>query len=104
MRPIIAAALAIILATPALAQFTPKERNLFDIGRLAVAGAASYDWHAGDGVTPQPAFRKEFAAGATAAYILTEHVSASAAAMYMSPGSIMCPWSSGRFVMCSLST
>jgi hypothetical protein len=80
---VLAAAVALILATPSLAQPpSPKEMPLFDAGRIAVAGALSYDWHAGDAVTPEPAFRKEFAAGATAAYVLTEHVSATGAAMY----------------------
>lgn len=81
MRPIAIAALALLLAaTTALAQGTPKERPLFDIGRMAVAGAVSYDWHSSS--DPVPAFSKEFAAGATASYVLTEHVSASGAAVY----------------------
>lgn len=79
----LAAAVALIIASQSIAQPpSPKEMPLFDLGRLAVAGAVSYDWHAGDAVTPEPAFRKEFTAGAAAAYVLTEHVSATAAAMY----------------------
>lgn len=83
MRSLAVAIALIVVASLANAQPpAPKQMPILDLGRAAVAGAVSYDWHSGDAVTPTPAFRKEFAAGVSAAYVLTEHVSATGAAMY----------------------
>ena len=74
--------LAALLALPAHAQTPPGTKPLIDISRVAVAGGVGYDWHNGDALNPVPVFKKEFVAGVHAAYVLTEHWSAAAAAVY----------------------
>ena len=60
----------------------PKEISLLSVSRIAIAAGASYDWHNGPALNPQPTFEKEFAAGLYGAYVLTEHVSGFAAAVW----------------------
>jgi hypothetical protein len=83
VRSFIAAAALILTASHAMAQAPPREAvPLLKLSRLAVAGGANYDWHSGEAVTPRPTFRKEFTAGAYAAYVLVDPVTLYGAAVY----------------------
>jgi hypothetical protein len=68
-----------LLCKPALAQQT---KPLASLERIAVAAGASYDWHSGTALNPEPEASREFAPGLFAAYVLTPHLSGFGSAVY----------------------
>ncbi len=68
-----------LLAMPAIAQ---EKVSLLNVQRVAVAGGINYDWHYGSDLNPEPTFKHEVAGGLYGAYVLTEHLSGCADAVY----------------------